>query len=113
VALATAVYVSERVGTDHTFVEANGPYIVVPVFFPVLVAAIPLLLLKRWARVVSAVLMAVFVVIAGFSIGFYYAPAAFVMLLAACVGDSFGYRDAVPDTFMMTRSKPVTITEQK
>jgi hypothetical protein len=94
VALATAVYVIERVSTDRTFVEANNPYLLIPVFFPVLLTAMALLLQKRWVRVVSAVLMAVFVFVAGFSIGFFYAPAAFLMLLAACVSDSAKLRDA-------------------
>jgi hypothetical protein len=92
-ALATAVYVIERV-IDTDLVKADGAYILIPVFFPAWLAAMALLLRKQWVRIVAAVLLAIFVIIAGFSIGLFYAPAAFLMLLAACVSDSAKLRDA-------------------
>jgi hypothetical protein len=67
-----------------TLLQVNGSDALFPLFFPVIVALLALLLSQRVMRVVAAVLMAGFVLIGGFSIGLFYIPAAFTMLLAAC-----------------------------
>ena len=82
--------------TRATALEVNGLYALIPISFPVLITLIPLLLRKQWARITSAIVLGAFAVIAGFSIGLFYLPAAIVMLLAACVDDSAKLRDAFP-----------------
>ena len=66
-----------------TALEVNGPYILIPVMFPVLTALIALLLGKQWARIAATILMGGFVVIGCFTIGLFYLPAAILMFLAA------------------------------
>jgi hypothetical protein len=101
-ALVVPVYMGYRESDgrrtiEHrTLLQVNGPYILIPLFFPLLLILLPLLFPKQWLRIVVAVLIDLFVFIAGMSIGFFYAPAAFLMLLAACVDDSARLRDAFP-----------------
>lgn len=79
-----------------TLLQVNGPYVLIPVMFPVLTALTALLLRKQWVRIVATILIGGFVVIGGFTIGLFYLPAAILMLLASCVGDSARLRDALP-----------------
>ncbi len=76
-----------------TLIDVNGTWSVVPVLFPVAVAAVALAFRKRAVRVVAAILMGAFSLVA-MSIGLLYLPAAIVMILAACVGDTARLGDA-------------------
>jgi hypothetical protein len=76
--------------------EVNGYWPLVPMTFPVALALVPLLLPRQAVRIAAAVLMGLFVVVAGMSIGLLYLPAAIFMLLAACVDGSAKFRDALP-----------------
>jgi hypothetical protein len=78
-----------------TLVEVNGAWAAVPVTFPVVIALVPLMYRKQAVRVVAAILMGGFALIA-MSIGLFYLPSAIVMVLAACVGDAAKLRDALP-----------------
>jgi hypothetical protein len=80
---------------NMTLVAVNGPSVLIPVMFPVLVAALPLLFRKQVVRVVAAILIGGFSLVA-MSIGLLYLPAAIVMMLATCVADSAKMRDAFP-----------------
>lgn len=79
--------------THATLLQINGWWAVVPVMFPVLVTLVPLLVRMQRVRVVATIVMGVFVLISGFSIGMFYLPAGILMLLAACVEDSARLRD--------------------
>jgi len=92
-AIAAAVFLlvwpaysgSDGVRTTHaTLLAVNGPWAIVPVMFPVLVAVLPFLSRRRALRVVATILLGGFVIISGLSIGLFYLPAAVAMLLAAC-----------------------------
>lgn len=58
-----------------TLLQVNGPDALVPLLLPVIVALVALLIPKRVMRIVAAVLLAGFALIAGFSIGLFYIPA--------------------------------------
>jgi hypothetical protein len=77
--------------THSTLLHVNGPWVIVPVIFPALVAFVPLVFPGKWSRILAAVLVGAFALISGFSIGMFYLPAAIVMLVAACRGDSPAY----------------------
>jgi hypothetical protein len=100
-AVAGAVYLlswpvyTNHAGKDATLVEVNGAWALVPVTFPVVIALVPLVYRKQAVRVVAAILMGGFALIA-MSIGLFYLPSAIVMVLAACVGDAAKLRDALP-----------------
>jgi hypothetical protein len=81
--------------THATLLEMNGTWAIFPVMLPVLIAATPLLFRKQAVRIIAMVLLCGFVLIA-MSIGLFYLPAAIMMALAACVGDSAKFRDAWP-----------------
>ncbi len=74
--------------THSTLMHVNGPWVIVPVMFPVLVVLVPLVVRRKWSRIVAAIVIGAFVLISGFSIGMFYLPAAIAMLLAACMEDS-------------------------
>jgi len=78
--------VSGGVTTHATLLEVNGSWAVGPVLFPVVIAVLPLLFARQFVRVAAAVAMSGFLFIA-MSIGFFYLPSAFFMVLAACVTD--------------------------
>jgi formate-dependent nitrite reductase membrane component NrfD len=83
--------------TSHaTSLQVNGPYILIPVMFPVLTTLIALLLRKQAVRIVATILLGGFAVIAGFTIGLFYLPAGIPMLPASCVADSAKLRDVFP-----------------
>jgi hypothetical protein len=79
--------------TRATLIEINGDRVIVPVMFPALVALASLILHRQRVRIVAAIVMGVFVLISGMSIGLFYLPAGVLMLLAACVEDSAKQRD--------------------
>jgi len=79
--------------THATLRQVNGRWVIVPVMFPVLVSLVPLVLRKQAVRIVAAIVIGLFVLISGFSIGMFYLPAAVLMLLAAWVGDSARLRN--------------------
>lgn len=68
-----------------TLLEVNGLRAVLPLLFPVVVALLPLLIPRRRIRILAAVLLFGFSVVAAMSIGLFYLPAAITMLIAACV----------------------------
>ena len=73
--------------TSATLIEVNGGFALLPVLFPVAICAGTLALrntrIARAARAVAAVVLLAFSVVAGFSIGLFYLPAAFAMVVAA------------------------------
>jgi hypothetical protein len=71
-----------------TLIQINGPSVLIPVMFPVFLTLMPLLLRKQFVRIIVTVLIGAFVVLAGFSIGLLYLPAAIFMLIASSVPDS-------------------------
>jgi len=86
--LAWPVYMgSDGARTTHaTLLEVNGPWFIVPVLFPVVVALMALLSRRRAVRILAAVVIGAFCLIA-MSIGIFYVPAAIVMAWAACVAE--------------------------
>ena len=71
-----------------TLVESQGPQVVAMLLIPVAIAGLPLAvrwspLLWRATRIITAVLLAGWVLITGFSVGLLYAPSALAMLAAA------------------------------
>ena len=68
-----------------TLLQVNGPRALIALAIPVLIALVPVLLRKWWVRLVAGLVLAAFVVVAGFSIGLFYAPSAFIMLMAGLV----------------------------
>jgi hypothetical protein len=80
--------VSQR--REVTFLAINGPDALVPLLFPVLLAAVPLFPAAAHQRRVRAATVAVvllaFSVIAGFSIGLYFVPSALALLTVAILG---------------------------
>ena len=93
--LAWPVY--EGVGSEGvryaTLLQVNGWWAVVPVSFPVVIAAVTLVGRRHWLRIAAAIVIGAFAFISGMSIGLLYAPAGILMLLAACVEDSARLRD--------------------
>jgi hypothetical protein len=89
------VYRGEGSGgvTHATLLQMNGPWVIFPVMFPVLVAALPVVGRRHWLRIAAAIVIGAFAFISGMSIGLFYFPAAVLMLLAACVEDSARLRD--------------------
>ncbi|MGH9009330.1 MAG: hypothetical protein ACRDYF_05705 [Acidimicrobiia bacterium] len=71
----------------HSLLQTEGASILLAAGLPVLVALLPLAFAaNRHARrveIVSAVLLSSFVVVAGFSIGLFYLPAALAAILIA------------------------------
>ena len=60
------------------FVVTWDVYNVAP-WAPAVIAALPLLVRRRWARFAALVLLCAFVVLGAASIGYFYLPAAAVM----------------------------------
>ena len=79
--------------THATLLQINGAWVIFPVMFPVLVAALPVVVGKQAVRVVAVLVMGAFVFISGFTIGLFYLPAGILTLVAACVEDSARLRD--------------------
>ena len=89
------VYNSERssltgaIRRDETLVEHQGWSVVAVLAFPVIVASLPVIVARhgrfRSLRTVSAVVLAVFVLLTGLSIGLFYVPSALVMIVSAAL----------------------------
>ena len=79
--------------THATLLQVNGPFVLIPVMLPVLTTLIALLLRKQGVRIVATILIGGFALIAGFTIGWFYLPAAILLLLASCVPDAAKLRD--------------------
>jgi hypothetical protein len=71
--------------THATLLQVNGPRVVVPVVFPILILLFPLIFRRRAVRIIATILIGGFVLVSGFSIGVFYLPAAVTMLLATCL----------------------------
>ena len=70
----------------ETALEVNGPRVVLrAIAFPVIMALLALLIPRRAMRVVAAVVLLGFSVVAILSIGVFYLPATAAMLVAACL----------------------------
>ena len=82
--------------THKTLLEVNGVWAVIPVMIPVLIALVPLVFRNQAVRVIAAIVMGAYVLVSGFSIGIFYLPAGFLMVLAACIRDSAKIRDLIP-----------------
>ncbi len=63
--------------------QTEGAWILVVVSVPVLVASIPVLVRRRAARIVSAVLLWIGCIVGMWSVGMFFVPAAIVMTAAA------------------------------
>jgi hypothetical protein len=103
-AVAAAVYLlvspvysgfSDNQPVRATVVQVNGLWSLVPVSFPIFLTVVPLAVPHKKVRIAVAVLLCAFVYLGGMTIGLYYAPAAVMLLLAACAPDSARLRDAV------------------
>ncbi len=71
-----------------TLLEVNGMRAVPPLVFPVVLALLPTLIRKQGVRLIAGVLLAGFALVAGFTIGLFYIPAAVAMLIAGCVQET-------------------------
>jgi hypothetical protein len=69
--------------TQATLLEVNGRWTLLSLGVPVLIALIPVLIPKRGVRIGAAILLGVFAIIGGFSIGLFYVPSALTMIVAA------------------------------
>lgn len=71
----------------RSLLQTEGASIVLAAGLPVLIAVLPLAFAggrhARRVEIFTAVLLTIFVVIAGFSIGFFYVPAALAAILVA------------------------------
>src|SRR5688500_13194316 len=70
-----------------TLLEVNGPGVLLPLVLPIALPALALTSgqsrFRRPAFIVGALLLAVFCLVSGFSIGLFYVPAALAMAAAA------------------------------
>jgi hypothetical protein len=57
--------------------------VLIPLLLPVMVAAVAVVFPRRLTRVVAAGLLGGFVIVAGFTIGLFYLPAAIAMAAAS------------------------------
>ncbi len=71
------------VHTSSTLLGVNGPWALIPLLIPVLIALLPLIFSNRWVCIVATVALALFVFIAGLSIGLFYLPAAATLFAAS------------------------------
>jgi hypothetical protein len=67
--------------------RVNGSWIIVVASVPVLITLVPLLIPRRVVRVIAAVLLWVSCVIALFSVGIFFVPAAIALTIAAALPD--------------------------
>ena len=70
-----------------TLLEVNGPAVLIPLTIPIALPALALAAtrsrFRRLAYAIAALLLLVFCLLSGFSIGMYYVPAALAMLISA------------------------------
>jgi hypothetical protein len=88
IATAIALSVFPVYSNGMTLVEVNGSSALAPIFFPALLATFAIVIPRQLTRIIAALPMLGFVLIGGFSIGFFLAPAAFAMMLAAYAPDT-------------------------
>jgi hypothetical protein len=69
--------------TQATLLQVNGRSALISLGVPVLIALIPVLIQKRSVRIGAAILLCVFAIIGGFSIGLFYVPSGLTMIVAA------------------------------
>ena len=79
---ATTPSGGEVCGHETSF-AVNGAWVLVVVSVPVLVAFVPVLVRRRPARIVSAVLLWIGCVLGALSVGMFFVPAAILMTVAA------------------------------
>jgi hypothetical protein len=65
-----------------TLLQVNGPWGIVPVIFPLMVALFPSIIRARGAGITAAILLSGFVLVGSFSIGLLYLPSAATMWFA-------------------------------
>lgn len=82
--------VSEHVSCGHeTALQVNGPWVLVIVAIPVLIALLPIALrFRRSSRIVSALVLWILCVLGALSIGVFFVPAAILMTIAAARSDA-------------------------
>jgi len=68
-----------------TLLQSAGQGILVLLAFPVVLTLLPVLFPKRAIWIGAAFIIWAFAILGGFSIGFFYIPAAGAVLLGACV----------------------------
>ena len=76
-----------------SLVAVSGLWVIIPAMIPVFLTLIPFVLPMSTVRITITALLFLFCFIAGFSIGFYYLPAALAELAATCVVSSRVARD--------------------
>ena len=77
----------EEVCRNVSIFQHDGSWVLVVVSVPVLFALVPVLLRRRAARVVAAVLLWAFCVVGLASVGLFFVPAATLMTIAAIKHD--------------------------
>jgi len=66
----------------------SGRRVLIPLVFPVIVAAAALFVRRRVVRLIAAPLLLGFCVLGVMSVGLFYFPAALVMAAAACMSEA-------------------------
>lgn len=69
--------------TQATLLQVNGRSALISLGIPVLIALIPVLIPKRGVSIGAAILLSVFAILGGFTIGLFYVPSAITMIVAA------------------------------
>ena len=70
-----------------TLLQKEGLWVLIPLSFPVVVTLLPLVFPKQAVRIGASIIIWLFAILGGFSIGLFYIPSA-VVLLGACVDSS-------------------------
>lgn len=70
-----------------TLLEVNGPWVLLLLAFPVLIALLPLVFPKQAIRIIAAIILGGFAFLGGFSIGLFYFPSVVTMGLAGIEED--------------------------
>ena len=76
----------DRCGSEST-VSVNGWWVLAVIAVPVVFALAPVVFDRRPVRIASTVLLWAFCVIAGFSVGLFFVPAAILMTIASVRSD--------------------------
>ena len=71
--------------TQASLLQVNGRLVLLSLGFPVLISLIPVLIPMRGVRIGAAIILGVFALIAGFSIGLFYVPSVLTMIVAAAL----------------------------
>jgi hypothetical protein len=83
--LVLPTYATTSAGVEGraTLLQVNGPGVLIPLAAPVLIALLPLVFPKRAVHIGAAMVLGLFALVGGFSIGLFYIPSVVVMALAA------------------------------